>query len=210
MREQAIVHIVDDDEAMLLSLQALLQASFLPTVTYRSAELFLEHAVWTVPGCLILDLRMPGMGGAGLLERLAAREEEPPPTIVLTAHGSIDDAVCAVRSGAVEFLEKPCPNDRLLDAVELAIDRDRDRLARRRQRSEVDARLASLTPRERDVLAEVMQGKSSAEIGKTLGLQSKSVQVYRSRLLAKLGYSSTIELVRSLLARDADRWGSKG
>jgi len=209
MSDQAIVHIVDDDEGMLHALQALLQSQYIPSVTYTSAEAFLEHAKWTVPGCLVLDLRMPGMGGVGLLHELSDRQGEPPPTIVLTAHGTIDDAIRAVRSGAVEFLEKPCPNDRLLNAISAAIDKDRRRLERLRAHAELDRRLDTLTPRERDILDDMMAAHSGPEIAEHLGLQSKSVQIYRSRVLHKLGYRTTLELVRHLLDAFPDRWSTK-
>lgn len=201
------VHIIDDHEDVRESLALLLMAERIPSVGYASAEEFLETSTWTVPGCLVLDLHLEGMGGVELLNELSG-VAEPPSTVVLTGHGSIEAAVETVKHGAIEFLQKPCPNEILLTAIRRAIELDHARLERIRRRDELESRLASLTQRERSVLDEVMRGGSSAAIASSLGLQPKSVEIYRSHILHKLGFDSTIDLVRGLLLAAPDRWAS--
>lgn len=185
----------------------ILSAHGIPAITYSSAEAFLEHASWTLPGCLILDLRMPGIGGERLLSILHERGDLPP-IIVLTAHGSIDSAVRTIKQGAVEFMEKPCATEELLRKVREAIASDVERLHLLKARQDLRARLSELTAREHSILDGVVRGLSSAEIADELGLQPKSVEVYRGRVLAKMGYQSSIELVRVLLMTLPKDWAS--
>lgn len=203
------VHIVDDDEAVQRSTQLLLSGCGLPSVAYSSAEDFLARSTFTVPSCVILDLRMPGMGGERLLAELAGRDDVPP-ILVLTAHGSIESAVRSLKQGAVEFLLKPCSPDELLTKVRQAIGAHAARLARQSQFEAIRARLDCLTPRERDVLRGLMRGHSSARIAQDLALQPKSIEVYRSHVLNKLGFGSTVELVRQLLLMDPQAWADDG
>ncbi|MCW5935678.1 MAG: response regulator transcription factor [Fimbriimonadaceae bacterium] len=195
------VHIVDDDPGVLDSLKFLLASEGIAVVGYRSAEEFLAEHKWAVPGCLILDLRMPGIGGDGLLERLA-EEGDPPPIVVLTAFGTVGSAVSAMRHGAVEYLEKPCPSERLLTAVRAAIERDKVRLERAEARKRLADRLATLSLREHEVLQGLVRGLSTAQIAEELGLQPKSVEVYRSSILGKTKATSTLNLVTQLYAND--------
>mgnify|MGYP001799556502 CR=1 FL=1 len=205
MNEDAVIHVVDDDSAMRTSTVSLLTSNGLGAIGYPSAEDFLERAVWSGPGCVIVDLRMPGMGGEALISELA-KDGDPPPAIVLTGHGTIENAVKTVQDGAVDFLEKPCPNDRLMGAVEKAIAHDRERLARKRESDELIAKVNTLTPRERGILDQMLTGKTSPDIATVLGLQPKSVQVYRSRVLQKMGFATTVEMVRHLLISDPTTW----
>ncbi|GAB4552991.1 MAG: response regulator [Phycisphaerales bacterium] len=205
MTTDTIIHVVDDDDAMRASTVQLLTSRGYGAVGYASAEDFLERAVWTRPGCVLVDLRMPGMGGEGLVSELA-KDGDPPPTIVLTGHGTIENAVRTVREGALDFLEKPCPNDRLLEAVDKAVEVDRLRLERLHEVEQLRQRVSTLTPREKGILDEMLTGKTSPEIASVLGLQPKSVQVYRSRVLQKMGFATTVEMVRHLLIADPGTW----
>ncbi len=203
--EPVCVHIVDDDEAIRRSLQLLLSTEGIPAITYPSAEVFLEKASWTVAGCLILDLRMPGMGGERLLSLLHEKGDLPP-IIVLTAHGNISSAVRTIQQGAVEFLEKPCPGEILIAKVKEAIQTDVQRLRRRKSRQFLLDRLATLTARETDIIGGVMEGLSTVQIAERFGLQPKSVELYRSNILSKLEFASSIEMVRVLTLAFPDRW----
>ncbi len=197
-----VVHIVDDDEDMLDSLRTFLAAHWITVNTYRSAEEFLgqsNHA----PGCLLVDLRMPGIGGLGLIERLAA-EGRPLPTVVLTAHGDVPTAVRAMKLGAVDFLAKPHDSRDLLRVIKAALTRGVEDAAGAVERKRLAAALESLTPREREILLGVVAGQSSRSIAAELGLQPKSVEVYRGRVLNKLGYSTSLELVRAVLSLNVD------
>lgn len=205
MNQDAVIHVVDDDDAIRTSTVSLLVSQGYGAVGYVSAEDFLERAVWNSPGCIIVDLRMPGMGGEALISELA-KDGTPPPAIVLTGHGTVENAVRTVRDGAIDFLQKPCPNDRLLESVQKGVECDRQRLARERERRDLRAKVETLTPRERGILDQMLTGKTSPEIAGVLGLQPKSVQVYRSRVLQKMGFATTVEMVRHLLIADPKRW----
>lgn len=200
------VHIVDDDEGMTKSLQMMFATRNIHCVTYSSAEDFLERASWTSPGCLILDLRMPGMGGERLLASLA-NHLPGVPVIVLTAHGTIEAAVRAMKAGAVEFLQKPCESDVLVERVQTMIEKDRKRLEGLEKADELHKRLQTLTPREMDVVKLVAGGLTSADIGSRLGVQAKSIEVYRCKILAKLGVATSAELISRLVRADPARWG---
>lgn len=201
------VHLVDDDEAFRKSLQLLLTTRGLTVLSYPSAEAFLSEAEWTCPGCLVLDLRMPGLGGERLLTELVQRDRLPT-TIVLTAHGSVDSAVRSLKAGAVEFVDKSMPPDELIPMIERAIEADAGRLERQQGRSELQGLLDSLSPRERDVLEGVMQGLTTARIAERLGLQAKSVELYRSNVLAKLRFATSAEMMRQLFLHFPERWRS--
>ena len=206
MNERIMVHIVDDDPAVRSSVITLLRAKGYQVAQYASGEAFVETAVWDVPGCLILDLRMPGgMSGEHLLAELAS-DGDPPPTVVLTGHGTVDNAVRVMKSGALEFLTKPCESGVLLEALERGIEKDKERLTRKRELAELHGLVATLTPREKIILEEMATGKTSPEIASKLGLQPKSVQVYRSRVLQKMKFATTVELVRHLLLSEPQAW----
>ena len=207
MNEDAVIHVVDDDSAMRTSTVSLLTSKGFGSVGYTSAEDFLDRAVWNSPGCVIVDLRMPGLGGESLIRELA-KDGDPPPAIVLTGHGTIANAVRAVRDGAVAFLQKPCPPERLLESVEKCVDQDRARLARKREAQDLHAKVDTLTPRERGILDQMLTGKTNPDNATVLGLQPKSGQVYRSRVLQKMGFATTVEMVRHLLIADPVTWGA--
>ncbi len=193
-----LVHVVDDDPGVRRSLTLLLRAEGLEARGYPDAESFLAGYDPDRPGCLLLDVRMPGMDGLELQRRLAQSRPELP-VIFMTGHGEVPMAVEAMRRGALDFVEKPFDHEALLarvrEALELAV-RRREELARRRRAREL---LAGLSPREREVLRLVVQGRLTKQVAAELGISVRTAEVHRARLLHKLGVSSTPEMVRLAL-----------
>lgn len=190
------VHIVDDDAAVRDALRWLLEGEGLVARTYSSAEDFLARYSSELPGCAIVDLRMPGMSGLELQEALARRKLRLP-LIFVTAHGDVPQAVIAMRRGAVDFVEKPFTDERLVDAVQRALAPRPHRAAgEEAEPAIVRSRAAALSPRERDVLSAVVEGKSSKAIAADLGIAVKTVEAHRARIMAKLGTPSVAALVR--------------
>lgn len=190
------IHIVDDDEAIRDSLAFLLDTAGHTTRTWASGEAFLA-AQPVKGGCLLTDVRMPGISGL----ELAARLKETGftmPIIVMTGHGDIPLAVEAMKAGVVDFLEKPLDDDLLLRAIKLALERakagDGDNAPEHRERFE------ALSPRERDVLAGVIAGKANKVIAYDLGISPRTVEVYRAGLMSKIGAGSVSELVRMAIS----------
>jgi FixJ family two-component response regulator len=196
------VFVIDDDEAMCESLQWLLQAEGLAVETYSSAEAFLNAFRIERAGCIVLDVRMQGMSGLDLQARLAA-DGASLPVIVITGHGNVPMAVRAVKAGALEFLEKPVNDQVLLRHIRLAIDTDRQRRSQRNQLTQIRQRFATLTPREREVLDLVVEGRASKQIATTLSITEKTVEAHRKHIMRKMVAQSTVALVRMvLLLRD--------
>ena len=193
-----IVFVVDDDEAVRASVAMLLESVALPVETYASAREFLD--VWREEraGCLVLDLRMPGLSGLELQERLAARGSRLP-IVFLTGHGDVPDAVAAMRSGAVDFLRKPFRDQDLLDRIQQALELDRGRREAAEERRDLAARLDRLTPREREVLDRVVAGQPNKQIAAELGVSDRTVEIHRSRAMVKMEAGSLAELVRIVL-----------
>lgn len=200
--EAPTVYVVDDDEAMRDSLQWLLEAERLRVAAFASAEEFLAAFRPGLAGCLILDVRMPGMSGLELHDRLAERRCTLP-VIFVTGHGDVPMAVSAIKKGAAEFIEKPFNDRDLLEMVERCLQLDAER---RRQAGEVDsmrARLAELTPREREVMDQVIAGKLNKIIADELGISIKTVEVHRARIMEKTGARSVAELVQLVMTLGA-------
>jgi RNA polymerase sigma factor (sigma-70 family) len=194
----ATVFIVDDDPAVRDSLALLLELKGFHTRTFASAEAFLGEYRPESPGCVVLDLRMPGMTGLELQAELARRDATLP-VIVITAHGDVATTRTALRRGAIDFIEKPIDDEALVAAIATALDRDaRDRAAAQASAS-VAERLARLTRREREVLARVADGKHNREIAAELGISPRTVEVYKARLMEKLQVRRLPELVRLML-----------
>jgi len=189
------VYIVDDDADMRDSLRWLLKTVGLRTVTYDSAEAFLAGYVEGGPACLVLDVRMPGTGGLDLFERLSA-EGLRIPVLFITAHADVPMAVRAMKSGAVEFLEKPCNGQVLLEKIQRAVREDAHRLSRQEVESEFRARFETLTGKEREVLAMIRDGRPNKEIAVRLDITPRAVELRRAGLMKKLGVSSLLELLR--------------
>jgi two-component system, LuxR family, response regulator FixJ len=199
---QPIVFVVDDDRAMRDSLRWLLESIGLSVRTYATAAEFLHDHDPAQPGCLVLDVRMPGMSGLDLQTELAQRGAELP-TIVVTGHAEVAMAVRAVKAGAIDFIEKPFSDQLLLDRVRQALEIDRQSREIRMRREEARRRLASLSAREREVLGLVAAGKANKEIAAALGLSPKTVEVHRAHVMAKMAVDSLAELIRVALLAGA-------
>ena len=195
------VYLVDDEPAVVKSLSRLLRSEGFTVAAFGSPAELLERLDSAAPGCLILDLAMPGLDGLSLQKALSARGSELP-ILFLTGRGDIGKSVEAMKSGALDFLTKPVDGGRLLEAVRLAMDKDRVTRRARMETAEIRRRLATLTPRERDVLEGVVAGRLNKQIAADLGTALKTVKIHRGRMMEKMGASSVAELVRQ-----ADRAG---
>ena len=198
-----IVFVVDDEPAIRDSLALLLRSVGLPTRTFESAQSFLD-AFRPVPNsCLLADVRMPGMSGLELQETLRARGLKVP-VIVLTGHGDIAMAVRAMKAGAADFIEKPYNDQVLIDAVHraLAASQGAPVSPPAADRAAVEARIATLSPREREVMQLVVEGKPNKVIATRLGLSTRTVEVHRAKVMEKMQAASLAELVRLALAAD--------
>jgi RNA polymerase sigma factor (sigma-70 family) len=189
------VFIVDDDQAVARSLRWLIESVQLKVETFASAQAFLDGYDAAKPGCLVLDVRMPGMSGIELQERLTAQRIRVP-IIFITGHGDVQMAVRAVQAGAFDFIEKPFNDQDLLDRMQRAISFDSERRERDTQRAQLRALFASLTPREREVMDLVVEGMSNKAVANTLGLSAKTVEVHRAKVMEKMNARSVSDLVR--------------
>jgi two-component system response regulator DctR len=196
----AIVHVVDDDEAIRDALSWLLRSRGLASRTWPSAEEFL--AAWSegVRGCLVLDLRMDGMSGVELFDRLITRGSRLP-VIFLTGHGDVPLAVAALKKGAFDFVEKPFNDNELVDKIAAAVAHDRAQRERLATEAGVAARLAALSPRERQVMERVLAGDYNKTIADDLGIAVRTVEVHRARIFEKMGVRSAVELAQLLAAK---------
>ena len=201
---EPIVFVVDDDRAMRDSLRWLLESIGLSVRTYPTAADFLSDHDPAQPGCLVLDVRMPGMSGLDLQTELANRGSELP-TIVVTGHAEVAMAVRAVKAGALDFIEKPFSDQLLLDRVRQALEIDRQSREVRVRREDARRRLASLSAREREVLSLVAAGKANKEVAAALGLSPKTVEVHRAHVMSKMAVDSLAELIRVAILAGAIR-----
>jgi two-component system, LuxR family, response regulator FixJ len=193
-----IVFIVDDDEAVRNSLRLLVKSIGLNATILGSAQEFLATYDPLQPGCLILDVRMPGMSGLELQQQLNLRGAVIP-VIFITGHGDIPMAVEAMQQGAFDFLQKPFRDQDLIDRLQRALDKDRTNRAELGERSRIRARRDSLTPREREVLALVASGKANKVMAADLGLSQRTVEIHRARVMEKMAASSLAQLVRMVM-----------
>jgi len=193
--EQVCVSVVDDDALVLRSLGRLLQSAGYAVRTFSSSQDFLAHYSGGTPGCIVVDLAMPGLNGLEL-QRALSEKADARPVVFISGQGSVPESVQAMKAGAVDFLTKPVDDRKLIGAVNAAI--ERDRVAREAQagRSAVAARLATLTPREREVLERVVAGKLNKQIAAELGTAEKTVKVHRACMMRKMQVGSLAELVR--------------
>ena len=191
----AIVYVVDDDDSVCRALARLFRSVGLMTETFRSAKAFLDSPVADRPACLILDIRLPGPSGLDLQETLSHAGRDMP-IVFITGHGDVPTTVRAMKGGAVDFLQKPFNDQDLLDCVQRALARSRDHRAERADRAELQVRLDALTPREREVLLQVVTGKLNKQIAGDLGIAEKTVKVHRGRVMEKMRAGSVADLVR--------------
>jgi two-component system, LuxR family, response regulator FixJ len=198
MSRELTVFVVDDDQAMRNSLKWLIESIGMQVETFDSAQAFLDGYYPARGGCLLLDVRMPGMSGLELQAYLARREIGIP-VILITGHGDVSMAVKAMKVGAVDFIEKPFDDEELLNSIRNALQHDQKQRALRAQRSDIAARVAELTPREHEVMTMVTDGKSNKEIAAALGVSAKTVEVHRARMMDKMRADSLAELVRMAL-----------
>ncbi len=195
------IFIVDDDPSVLKALARLLRSAGLSASTFTSPQEFLDHHDQNAPGCLVLDVAMPGINGLELQLALAAQGSRLP-VIFLTGNGDIPMSVRAIKQGAVDFLTKPVNDSDLIAAIHDAIEKDRVARQARATLSELQQLLAKLTPREREVLSHVVSGKLNRQIAAELGTVEKTIKVHRANLKKKLNVQSLAELVKL-----ADRLG---
>jgi len=198
MPDKSVVHVIDDDEALRESLAFLLETAHFEVRTYDSALRFLEALRHAEPGCIITDVRMPGMSGLELLRQLATLESTFA-VIVITGHGDIPLAVEAMKLGAVDFLEKPFDDNALIAAVRSALSRRERDLERDSEKLEIHSRIAALSNRERQVLEGLVAGHANKTIAFDLGISPRTVEIYRANLMTKMQASSLSDLVRMTL-----------
>ena len=191
----ALIHIVEDDPSVARALKRLLCAAQHPCETYPSAEAFMARAAFDRPGCVIIDLQLPGIGGLALQAHIA-EQDEVLPVIFLTGRGNIETGVQAMKGGAVDFLTKPVEPDLLFAAVAVALERGQTERLARREKVDHGNRLARLTPREREVLDRVVEGLLNKQIAAELGIAEKTVKVHRARVMQKLEVRTIAGLVR--------------
>ena len=198
-QSEPTVFIVDDDQEVREAIQLLMESVGVTAVSFASAQAYLEQLDCDRPGCLILDVRMKGMSGLDLQERLA-QEPLHPPIIIITGHGDVPMAVRAVKAGAVDFIEKPFNDQTLLDAVHRAFDQDARNRGQALRIADIQERLARLTPREREILDQVIGGKRNKVIAADLGISQSTVEAHRARVMEKLEARSLSDLMRMMMA----------
>ncbi|HRF30246.1 MAG TPA: response regulator [Azonexus sp.] len=195
MSDHLTVFIVDDDPAVRDALSLLLGIQDYRVAVFGDAESFLKAYKSEWRGCLVLDIRMPGMDGLTLQKHLAQLGSELP-VIIMTGHGDVASAREAFRAFAVDFLEKPLDHRKLLAAIADAFSRQRTRLVAEMNRSDIERLLARLTPREREVMARVVAGQHNRDIAAELGISARTVEVHKARMMDKLGVNNVADLVR--------------
>jgi RNA polymerase sigma factor (sigma-70 family) len=190
-----VVFVIDDDPSVRTSLKFLISTVGLQVESFDSAEAFLRGKLSDGPSCLVLDVRLRGMSGLDFQRELAARNIRTP-IVFITGHGDIPMSVRAMKAGAVEFLTKPFRDQDLLDAIRIALERDRARRDQEKDATELQQRFASLTPREREVVSMVVSGMLNKQIAGQLGTAENTVKVHRSRAMEKMHAQSLADLVR--------------
>ncbi|WP_047285169.1 MULTISPECIES: response regulator transcription factor [Pseudomonas] len=196
---QQLVYVVDDDPGMLDSTVWLLESVGLKAVPFTSGREFLEHCDPSLNACVLLDVRMPGMGGLNVQEELRQRDIRLP-LIFVSGHADVPIVVRAFKAGAVDFIEKPYNEQLLLDSVQQALSRADNHQSQSAGQARVQALLDSLTPREKDVLLPLVQGYTNREIAEQLGVSIKTIDLYRSRVMKRMQAEHLPELVGMAIA----------
>ena len=192
---EAIVFVVDDDPSVRRSLKRLIRSAGFRVEAFPSAQEFLEYPRPDMPGCLVLDIHMPGGSGLDLQDELAAAEVTLP-VIFLTGYGTVPASVRAMKAGACDFLEKPVDDRALVDAIHQAVERNRRARLQQAEIREIQQRVDSLSPRQREVLSLLLTGMLNKQIAFELGTTEKTIKVHRGRVMEKIRARSMAELVR--------------
>jgi FixJ family two-component response regulator len=195
MSSEVTVFLVDDEPSVLKAIARLVRAAGFKVETFRSPQEFLEGYDPSRTGCLVLDVAMPGLNGLDLQEALCSKAIELP-IVFLTARGDIPMSVKAMKRGAVDFLQKPANDEELLKAIQDGIDRDAAARQERGQLLGIQQRLATLTPREKEVFAHIISGKPNKQVAAALGVVEKTIKVHRGRVMTKMKVRSLADLVR--------------
>jgi RNA polymerase sigma factor (sigma-70 family) len=197
------VFVVDDDEEVRSALKLLFESVGLPVICYASGLEYLQRFDESLPGCLVVDIRMPGMSGLDMQEKL---HDYPihPPVIIITGHGDVPMAVRAVQAGAVDFIEKPFRDQILLDSVHRAIEMDAKKRGDASRLSEIREHLDQLTPREREVLDLVISGMRNKNISEQMGITLSTVEAHRSKVMEKMQADSLSHLMRMMLTLEQE------
>ncbi|MGC8121027.1 response regulator FixJ [Marinobacter sp. VGCF2001] len=196
---QQTVYVVEDDEAVRDSLELLLKSDSKPVKTYESANAFLQDYSDKMAGCIVLDIRMPGMDGMELQKKLNDKHSILP-IIFVTGHGDVPMAVDAMKEGAVDFIQKPYREEALLEKIEAALEQDREQRKSLDEKQEIIRRVKSLTPREREIMDRMIAGQANKVIAIELEISQRTVEIHRSRVMHKMGTHSLAHLVRMVLS----------
>ena len=196
---QQTVYVVEDDEAVRDSLELLLKSDSKPVKTYESANAFLKDYSDKMAGCIVLDIRMPGMDGMELQKKLNDKHSILP-IIFVTGHGDVPMAVDAMKEGAVDFIQKPYREEALLEKIEAALEQDQEQRKSLDEKQEIIRRVKSLTPREREIMDRMIAGQANKVIAIELEISQRTVEIHRSRVMHKMGIHSLAHLVRMVLS----------
>lgn len=194
-RGQLTVYVVDDDPAIRDSLSLSLSLRGYHIAQFASAEDFLQAQEPSWAGCVVADIRMPGMSGLQMQTALAERGSKLP-VVIITGHGDVNSARAAFRGHAIDFLEKPFDDEQLVSAIETAFERELGRIDDQTGKAQRDAVMASLSPREREVMQYLLRGLHAREIGEALGISHRTVEVHKAHIMEKMGVRSVVEIVR--------------
>ncbi|MDY6840244.1 MAG: response regulator FixJ [Pseudomonadota bacterium] len=196
---QQTVYVVEDDEAVRDSLELLLKSDDKPARTYESATAFLKDYSDKMAGCIVLDIRMPGMDGIELQKKLNEKHSILP-IIFVTGHGDVPMAVDAMKEGAVDFIQKPYREEALLEKIEAALKQDQEQRKSLDEKQEIIRRIKSLTPREHEIMGRMIAGQANKVIAIELEISQRTVEIHRSRVMHKMGTHSLAHLVRMVLS----------
>jgi FixJ family two-component response regulator len=194
-RAQLTVFVVDDDPAIRDSLSLSLSLRGYHIAQFASAEDFLQAHDPSWAGCVVADIRMPGMSGLQMQAALAERASKLP-VVIITGHGDVNSARAAFRGHAIDFLEKPFEDEHLISAIETAFKQEQGRINDQAGKAQREAKLASLSPREREVMTFLLRGLHAREIGEALGISHRTVEVHKAHIMEKMGARSVVEIVR--------------